>query len=157
LPFGSRRTLGGGTNSFGEVDGLDPSCIGELVPGVGVSQTIAGSGTITASGSTNSSAVFNLQVYLFYPEAFAPNPVVQYDGLWWPAMSISCAVTNSVTVSGGGARAITFECDSYDPGSTIEIGTFSFFGTAVPVSCASLGPGETRTFSGSIAVEDEWA
>lgn len=144
-----------GTNSYYELDGLSLTGPGSLVTGVGLTQTIPGSGTITSSTGTNPSALFNLQVFLFYPEVFAPDPVVQFDGKWWPAMSISCAVSNTVPVHGG-SLAVVYECDSYDPGSTIEIGTFSFFGTSIPIYCASLGPGETRTFSGSIAVEDEW-
>jgi hypothetical protein len=149
------RNASVGTNSYFEVDGMNPTGPGDFVTGVGITQTIPGSGTITAAMGTNPDAVFNLQVYLFYPEVFVPDPVVQFDGKWWPAMSISCAVTNTVTVSGGSLE-IVYECDSYDPGSTIEIGTFSFFGTSIPIYCASLGSGETRTFSGSIAVENEW-
>jgi hypothetical protein len=101
--------------------------------------------------------VFNLQVNLFYPEIFAPDPVVRYGGQWWPAMSVSCAVSNTVTLSGGGELSIAFSCDSYNPASTTAIGTFSFFGNAVPVYCAGLAAGETRTFSGALSVADEWA
>jgi hypothetical protein len=50
-----------------------------------------------------------------------------------------------------------FACDTFNPASTTEIGTFSFFGVSVPVYCGALAVGETRTFSGSIAVETEWA
>jgi hypothetical protein len=151
------RNASVGTDSYAEIDGLDPTGPGELAAGVGITQEIPGSGTITSGTDTNPAAVFDLLVYLFYPEAFAADPVVRYDGLWWPAMSVSCSVSNTITLSGGGGtREITFECDSYDPGSTIEIGTFSFFGTEVPISCGSLGSGETRTFSGSLAVETEW-
>ena len=145
-----------GTNAFSEVDGLDPTAPGDLVTGVGLTQLIPGSGTITAGTATNPDAAFNLQVFLFYPEIFAPDPVVKFDGKWWPAMSISCSVSNTVTLDGGGELEIAYSCDSYDPGSTTEIGAFSFFGVSVPVFCESLGPGETRSFSGSLAVETEW-
>jgi hypothetical protein len=36
------------------------------------------------------------------------------------------------------------------------IGAFTFFGASVPVYCAGLAPGETRTISGAITVADEW-
>ena len=150
------RNASVGTETYYEVDGLALNGPGDLVPGVGLIETIPGSGTITATDGTNPDAVFNLQVFLFYPEIFAPDPVVKYDGQWWPAMSVSCAVSNTVTLDGGGEVGATFLCDSYDPGSTIEIGTFSFFGVTVPIFCGSLAPGETRTFSGSLAVETEW-
>jgi hypothetical protein len=101
--------------------------------------------------------VFNLQVNLFYPETLAPDPVVRYGGQWWPAMSVSCAVSNTVRLSGGGTLSIAYSCDSYNPASTTAIGTFSFFGTEVPVNCAALAAGETRTFSGALTVEDEFA
>jgi len=127
---------------------------------------IPGTGTITASGhgisGTNPSALFNLQVNLFYPEFFAPDPVVQYDGMWWPAMSVSCAVTNTVTLTSGGSLSIGYDCTTFDPSSTTEIGSFSFFGVSVPVYCAGLAPrsgsepAETRTFSGSLTVANEW-
>jgi len=150
-----------GTNSYFEVDGLAPVGPGDLVTGVGLRQVVPGSGTITASGTggsgTNSAAVFNLQVNLFYPEIFAPDPVVKYDGLWWPAMSVSCSVSNSVTLSGGGTLAIGFACDTYSPSSATPLGTFSFFGSVITVNCAGLAAGETRTFSGAISVADEWA
>lgn len=146
-----------GTDTFFEVDGLMPTGPGDLVTGVGLTEIIAGTGTVTASaGGTNPDAVFNLQVNLFYPAIFAPDPVIKFDGKWWPAMSVSCSVTNTVTLGSGGGGEIAYACDSYDPASTTEIGTFVFFGVTVPVFCAGLGPGETRTFSGSIAVETEW-
>jgi hypothetical protein len=150
------RNAGVGTNVFFELEGLELNGPGDLVTGVGLAQIITGAGTITASGSTNPDAVFNMQVFLFYPEIFAPDPVVKFDGKWWPAMSVSCSVTNTVTLSGGGELEIAYSCDSYDPASTTEIGAFSFFGASVPVYCGVLGSGETRTFSGSLAVEDEW-
>jgi hypothetical protein len=143
------------------VDGFTPTNPGELVTGYGLREIIPGSGTITASGTggsgTNSSAVFNLQVNLFYPEIFAPDPCVRYNGQWWPVMSVSCAVSNAVTLSGGGELSIAFSCDTYNPSSTTPIGTFSFFGNDITVNCAGLAAGETRTFSGSISVADEWA
>jgi hypothetical protein len=154
------RNAGVGTNSFYEVDGFTPVGPGDLVTGYGLRQVIPGAGTITAgapAGSgTNPSAQFNLQVNLFYPEIFAPDPVVRYAGKWWPAMSVSCAVSNTVELDGGGELSIAFSCDSYNPSSTIAVGTFSFFGASVPVFCASLDSGETRTFSGSLSVADEW-
>jgi hypothetical protein len=155
------RNAAVGTNSYYEVDGFAPVGPGDLVTGYGLREIIAGSGTITASGTggsgTNSSAVFNLQVNLFYPETLAPDPVVRYGGQWWPAMSVSCAVSNTVTLSGGGTLSIAFTCDSYNPASTTTIGTISFFGTEVPVNCAALAAGETRTFSGSLSVADEFS
>jgi hypothetical protein len=96
-------------------------------------------------------------VNLFYPEIFAADPVVKYGGLWWPAMSVSCGVSNTVTLSGGGTLAIAFSCDSYNPASTVPVGTFSFFGNVITVNCGGLAAGETRTFSGAISVADEWA
>jgi len=146
-----------GTNTYFEVDGLNPTGPGDLVTGVGLTELIAGSGTVTASGGgTNPDAAFNLQVNLFYPAIFAPDPVIKFGGKWWPAMSVSCSVANTVTLDAGGALEIAYSCDSYDPGSTTEIGTFTFFGATVPIFCEALAPGETRTFSGSIAVETEW-
>jgi hypothetical protein len=71
-------------------------------------------------------------------------------------MSVSCAVSNMVALSGGGELSIAFSCDSYNPASTTPIGTFSFFGTSVPVHCTGLASGETRTFSGALTVADEW-
>ncbi len=69
------RNAAVGTNTYFEVDGFTPVGPGDLVTGYGLREIIAGSGTITASGTggsgTNSSAVFNLQVNLFYPEIFA--------------------------------------------------------------------------------------
>ena len=150
------RNAGVGTDTYYEIDGLDLHGPGDLVTGVGLSQIITGSGTITASGGTNPDGVFNLQVFLFYPESYAPDPVVKYDGQWWPAMSVSCSVTNTVALDGGGELEIAYACDSFNPGSTTEIGAVSFFGVSVPVFCGALGGGETRTFSGSLAVEDEW-
>jgi hypothetical protein len=72
-------------------------------------------------------------------------------------MSVSCGVSNMVTLSGGGELSIAFGCDTYNPASTTTIGTFSFFGQTIPVCCAGLAPGETRTFSGSLSVANEWA
>jgi hypothetical protein len=150
-----------GTNTYYEVDGFTPVGPGDLVTGWGLREIIPGTGTITASGTggsgTNPAAVFNLQVNLFYPEIFAADPVVKYNGLWWPAMSVSCAVSNTVTLSGGGTLSIAFSCDSYNPASTTPVGTFDFFGNAVAVNCGGLAAGETRTFSGAISVADEWA
>ena len=150
-----------GTNSFYEVDGFTPVGPGDLVPGYGLRVVVPGTGTITASGTghtgTNPSARFNLQVNLFYPESYAADPVVRFDGKWWPAMSVSASVTNSVALSGGGSLSMEFDCTTFDPGSTTEIGAFSFFGVSVPVFCAGLAPGETRTFSGSLTVANEWA
>ena len=151
------RNASVGTYTYFEVDGLMPTGPGDLVTGVGLIETIPGTGTVTAtSGGTNPAALFNLQVNLFYPAIFAPDPVIRYDGKWWPAMSVSCSVANTVTLDSGGELEIAFACDSYDPSSTTEIGTFSFFGVSVPIFCAALSPGETRTFSGSLAVETEW-
>ena len=51
---------------------------------------------------------------------------------------------------------------TFDPASTTEIGSFSFFGVSVPVFCTALAPAsgsdpaETRTFSGSLTVASEW-
>jgi len=147
------RNAAVGTNSYYEVDGFTPVGPGDLVTGYGLQEIIPGSGTITASGTggsgTNPAAVFNLQVNLF-------DPVVRYGGQWWPAMSVSCAVSNMVALSGGGELSIAFSCDSYNPASTTPIGTFSFFGTSVPVHCTGLASGETRTFSGALTVADEW-
>jgi hypothetical protein len=155
-----------GTNSYYEVDGFTPVGPGDLVIGVGMRAVIPGTGTITASGSggsgTNSSGVFDLQVNLFYPEIFAPDPVVQYAGQWWPAMSISCGVTNTVELDSGGEEEIEYDCTTFDPASTTEIGSFSFFGVPVPVYCTGLAPAsgsdpaETRTFSGTLTVANEW-
>jgi hypothetical protein len=154
------RNVGVGTNTYYEIEGYTPVGPGDFVTGIGLRQIVAGSGTITASGhglsGTNTAGVFNLQVNLFYPEIFAPDPVVQYDGKWWPAMSVSCSVNNTVTLNTGGELGIVYACDSYNPASTTEIGTFSFFGAAVPVHCAALPMGVTRSFSGSLAVANEW-
>jgi hypothetical protein len=162
------RNAGVGTDSYYEIDGFTPVGPGDFVTGIGLRQVIPGTGTITASGSgisgTNPSALFNLQVNRFYPEFFAPDPVVHYAGKWWPAMSVSCAVTNTVSLTSGGSLSIGFDCTTFDPASTVEIGTFSFFGSApVPVFCAGLAPAsgsepaETRTFSGALTVASEWA
>jgi hypothetical protein len=160
------RNAGVGTDSYYEVDGFTPVGPGDLVVGMGMRAVVPGTGTITASGSgggTNTDALFNLQVNLFYPEFFAPDPVVRYGGMWWPAMSVSCAVTNTVPLSSGGSLAISFNCTTFDPASTTEIGSFSFFGMSAPVYCTPLAPrsgsepAETRTFSGSLTVANEWA
>jgi hypothetical protein len=161
------RNASVGTNSFYEVDGFTPTGPGDLVIGYGLRAVIPGTGSITASGTghtgTNTDALFNLQVNLFYPEFFAPDPVIRYDGKWWPAMSVSCSVTNTVALDSGGSESIAYDCTTFDPGSTTEIGTFSFFGAEVPVFCAGLAPArgsvpaETRTFSGSLTVANEWA
>jgi len=149
-----------GTDSYYEVDGLTLVGPGDLVTGLGLLEIIPGTGTITATsggGGTNPDAAFDLQVNLFYPEVFAPDPVIQYDGKWWPAMSASCSVTNTVTLESGGELEIAYSCDTFDPASTTEIGAFSFFGVSVPVFCATPASGETRTFSGSLTVANEWA
>ncbi len=155
------RNAAVGTNTYFEVDGFTPVGPGDLVTGYGLREIVPGSGTITASGpggsGTNPAAVFNLQVNLFYPEIFAPDPVVRFGGKWWPAMSVSCAVSNTVTLSGGGTASIAFSCDSYNPPSTMPVGTFSFFGNEIAVNCAGLAAGETWTFSGALSVADEWA
>jgi hypothetical protein len=161
------RNAGVGTNNYYEVDGFTPVGPGDLVVGMGMRAVAPGTGTITASGpgisGTNPSALFNLQVDLFYPEFFMPDPVVQYAGKWWPAMSVSCSVTNTVALASGGELEIAYDCTSFDPASTTEIGSFSFFGISVPVYCTALAPrsglepAETRTFSGSLAVVNEWA
>jgi len=154
------------TNSFFEVDGFTPAGPGDLVPGYGMRVVVPGTGTITASGTghtgTNPGGLFNLQVNLFYPEFFAPDPIIRFGGKWWPAMSVSCSVINSVTLTGGGSLSIEFDCTTFDPASTTEIGSFAFFGVSVPVFCAGLAPAggsvpaETRTFSGSLTVANEW-
>ncbi len=157
-----------GTDAFSVVDGLPIPSPAALAVGVGLRQTVAGAGTITAKGSlgsgTNSSALFNLLVNLFYPEVYAPDPMVKYGGQYWPAMSIACSVTNSVNLDGGGSESISFDCTTLpDSASTTQIGSFSFFGASVPVFCQPLAsadasdPAETRTFSGSLAVAGEWA
>jgi hypothetical protein len=161
------RNAGVGTDSFYEIDGFTPVGPGDLVTGYGMRVVVPGTGTITASGhgisGTNPSALFNLQVNLFYPEIFAPDPVIQYDGQWWPAMSVSCSVTNTVHLTSGGSLSIEYDCTTFDPASTIEIGSFSFFGVSVPVYCTALAPrsgstpAETRTFSGSLTVAEEFA
>ena len=161
------RNAGVGTDSYYEVDGFTPVGPGDLVIGMGMRAVVPGTGTITASGpgvsGTNTSALFNLQVNLFYPEFFMPDPVIKYDGKWWPAMSVSCSVTNTVALVSGGSLSIGYDCTTFDPSSTTEIGSFSFFGTSVPVYCTALAPSsgpdpaETRTFSGSLTVASEWA
>ena len=160
------RNAGVGTNTYYEIDGFTPVGPGDLVTGYGMRAVVPGTGTITASGSgvsgTNASALFNLQLNLFYPEIFAPDPVIKYDGKWWPAMSVSCAVTNTVALASGGSLSIGYDCTTFDPASTTEIGSFSFFGVSVPVFCTGLAPrdgsepAETRTFSGSLTVANEW-
>jgi hypothetical protein len=161
------RNASVGTDSYYEVDGFTPVGPGDLVVGLGMRAVVPGTGMITASGSTttgtNASALFNLQVNLFYPEFFAPDPVVQYAGKWWPAMSVSCSVTNTVALTSGGSLSIEYDCTTFDPASATEIGSFSFFGVSVPVFCAGLAPrsgsepAETRTFSGSLTVANEFA
>ena len=162
------RNASVGTNSFGALDGFMPVGPGDLVTGRGLRQVVPGSGTVVASGTdgsgTNSAALFNLQVNLFYPEIFAPDPVVKYDGLWWPAMSISCLVSNTVELDSGGELEMDFDCTTLPDGvSTTEIGTMSFFGVSLPVFCQPLAPpsgpdpGETRTFSGTLTVAEEWS
>jgi hypothetical protein len=151
------RNVGVGTGSFYEIDGFAPTSAGEFVTGFGLRQVATGSGTITAGGGAGTSAAqFNLQVDLFYPEIYAPDPVVRYGGLWWPAMSLSCDVTNTVALSGGGSRSLRFACDTYDPASTTEIGTVSFFGHDVPVFCGTLAAGETRSITAALTVADEF-
>jgi len=68
-----------------------------------------------------------------------------------------------VELDSGGEAGIGFDCTTLpDPGSTTEIGSFSFFGVSIPVFCTDLAPpsgpdpAETRTFTGSIDVETEW-
>lgn len=157
-----------GTGNYGALDGFMPVGPGDLVPGRGLRQVAPGSGTITASGpggsGTNPAALFNLQVNLFYPEIFVSDPVIRFDGLWWPVMSVSCSVTNTVELDSGGSLEIGFDCTTLpDPASATEIGSFSFFGVSVPVFCTALAPAsgsdpaETRTFSGSLTVAGEWA
>ena len=78
-------------------------------------------------------------------------------------MSVSCSVTNTVHLTSGGSLSIEYDCTTFDPASTIEIGSFSFFGVSVPVYCTALAPrsgstpAETRTFSGSLTVAEEFA
>ncbi len=160
------RNAGVGTDSYDLISGFIPVGPGDFVTGVGLSEVIPGSGTITASGSgvsgTNPGAVFNLQVNLFYPAIFRPDPIIRFGGKWWPAMSVSCGVTNTVSLTTGGSLSIEFDCTTYDPASTIEIGAFSFFGVSLPVFCRELQaaegtrPAETRTFSGALTVANEW-
>jgi len=156
-----------GTNSYGPLDGFLPTGLGDLVCGRGLRQVVPGSGTIVASGpagsGTKPGALFNLQVNLFYPEIIVPDPVVRYGGLWWPVMSVQCAVTNTVDLDTGGTLRIVFEMTSL-PGAddTVNLGSFSFFGVEVPVFCSPLAPAsgpdpaETRTFSGALTVASEW-
>jgi hypothetical protein len=155
------------TDAFGPLDGFAPTGPGDLVPGIGLQQIVTGSGTVTSSGTDGSGsgpAVFNLQVNLFYPRSAAPDPVVAYAGLWWPALSLSCQVTNTIPLETGGAVAIGYDCTTLADGvSTHLLGSFSFFGVAVPVYCQPLAaasgsdPAETRTFAGSLTVASEWA
>jgi hypothetical protein len=71
-------------------------------------------------------------------------------------------VINTVALTSGGSLSIEFDCTTFDPASTTEIGSFSFFGVPVPVFCAGLAPrvgstpAETRTFTGSLTVANEW-
>jgi hypothetical protein len=157
-----------GTESFSEVDGLVVPAAAALAGGVGMRQTVPGSGTLVASGGlgsgTSTSALMNLLVDLFYTEVYAPDPMIKYAGQWWPAMSISCSVTNMVNLTGGGSESMEFDCTTLpDPSSTTNIGSFSFFGVSVPVFCQPLQPGdgsdpaETRSFSGSLTVAGVWA
>jgi hypothetical protein len=157
-----------GTGIFSEVDGLVNGAAAALAAGVGLRQTVPGTGTITASSElgsgTNSAALLNLLVDLFYTEVYAPDPMVKYAGQWWPAMSLSCGVTNTVNLDGGGSQSIEFDCTTLpDPSSTTALGSFSFFGVSVPVYCQPLAPAdgpspaETRSFSGSLTVANEWA
>jgi hypothetical protein len=153
------RNFAVGPSSFGAFAGLAPACAGDLVIGRGLQRIIAGSGTVSATGPDigTSPALFNLLVSLFCPVIFVPDPVVQYDGLWWPAMSISCLIINTVLLDGGGSLDFQFDCTTLaDPSSTTNIGSFSFFGVSVPVFCQDLAPDETRLFSGALTVEDEW-
>ena len=162
------RNVAVGTGNYGPLPGFMPVGPGDLAPGRGLRQVAPGSGTITASGpdgsGTNPGALFNLQVNLFCPEIFVPDPVIRFGGLWWPVMSVSCSVTNTVELDSGGSLEIGFDCTTLpDPASTTEIGSFSFFGVSVPVFCTALAPAsgpdpaETRTFSGSLTVAGEWA
>ncbi len=72
-------------------------------------------------------------------------------------MSVSCAVSNSVRLSGGGEVSIAFSCDSYNPSSTTPVGTFSLFGNEIAVNCADWRRARRGTFSGALSVADEWA
>jgi hypothetical protein len=155
-----------GQAAFGLATGLAPTGPLDVVPGVGMRQQVPGGGTITASGPLGNGtdpAVLNLQVNLFWPEIYTPDPMVKYNGLWWPALSISCLATNTVNLDSGGALSVGFDCTTLpEPASTTEIGSFSFFGVNVPVFCTALAPAEggdpaeTRTFTGSLTVANEW-
>jgi hypothetical protein len=159
------RNASVGTSSYYVMSGFTPVGPGDFVTGIGMRVVVPGTGTITASGGrgTNNAALFNLQVNLFYPEIYMPDPVVQFNGLWYPAMSVSASVTNTVHLTSGGSLSIAYSCSSFAAASTTEIGTFSFFGVSVPVFCAPLHPAsgptpaETRTFSGALTVANEWA
>ena len=161
------RNAAVGNYSYGTIGDLTATGPADLACGRGARKVVPGSGTITASGSAGTGsgpALFNLQVNLFYPEVFAPDPVIRYNGLWWPALSVSCQVTNRVMLDGGGELGMNFACTTLpDPASTTALGTFTFFGVAVPVFCPPLAPasgpdpGETRSFSGSLTVADEWS
>ena len=37
-------------------------------------------------------------------------------GQWWPALSVSCSVTNTVTLTTGGSLALEYDCTTFDPG-----------------------------------------
>ena len=69
----------------------------------------------------------------------------------------------TVALASGGSLSIGYNCTTFDPASTTEIGSFSFFGAEVPVYCTRLAPpsgpdpAETRTFSGALTVANEWA
>lgn len=162
------RNASVGTAEFSVIGGLTIPAPAALAAGVGLRQTVPGTGTITASGSlgsgTNSAALFNLLVDLFYPEVYAPDPMVKYNGQWWPALGLSCAVTNTVNLDGGGSESIAFDCTTLpNAASTTSLGSFTFFGVSVPVFCQPLAPGdsgdaaETRSFSGALTVAGEWA
>jgi hypothetical protein len=78
-------------------------------------------------------------------------------------MSISCSVSNTVTLETGGELSISYDCTTLpDPESTTEMGSMSFFGVSIPVFCTALAPAsgsdpaETRTFSGTLTVAEEW-
>jgi hypothetical protein len=155
------------TASFELIDGTPILAPAALAAGIGLRQTVPGAGTVTASGDsgsgTSTRALFNLLVNLFYPEVYAPDPMIRYAGQYWPALSITCSVTNSVDLDSGGSASISFDCTTLpDPSSTTQIGTFTFFGVDVPVFCPPLAPGdsadapETRAFTGSLAVANEW-
>jgi hypothetical protein len=150
-----------GTGFYLPVTSQSSAAPGDLVTGQGLRQVMPGTGTITASGDagsgTNPDALFNLQVDLFFAGIFVPDPVVNFNDLWWPAMSISCLVENTVMLDEDDSLGIQFDCTTLpDPHSTTNIGSFSFFGVSVPVFCTALGLEVTRSFSGALTVADEW-